>query len=102
MLTLGSATSEVRSLALSPTTSPAKAQWNGSPIWCTTRPSTRSGRSRRVTIARASIRLRAVRTVTQPPCTMPRSAASSGLSSTNISGCSSLSQLLNRLIGPLR
>ena len=102
MLTFGSATSEVRSLALSPTTSPAKAQWNGRPIWCTTRPSTRSGHSRRVTMARASIRPRAVSTVIQPPCTMPRSAASSGLSSTNISGCSSLSQLLNRLIGPLR
>jgi hypothetical protein len=33
---------------------------------------------------------------------MPRSAASSGLSSTNISGYNSLSQELNRLIGPLR
>ena len=47
-------------------------------------------------------RPRAERTVSQPPCVMPCSAASSGLSSTNISGCSSLSQLLNRLIGPLR
>src|SRR5262249_26013006 len=31
MLTLGSATSEVRSLALPPTTSPANAQWKGRP-----------------------------------------------------------------------
>ena len=61
-----------------------------------------SGRNRRVTIARASIRPRADSTVNQPPCTMPRSAANSGLSSTNISGCNSLSQLLKRLIGPLR
>ena len=53
-----------------------------------------SGLSRRVTIARASIAPRGERTVSQPPCSMPRSAASSGLSSTNISGCSSLSQLV--------
>ena len=102
MLTLGSATSEVRSLALPPTTSPANAQWKGRPIWCTVRPSISKGRNRRVTIARAAMRPRADSTVTQPPCSMPRSAASSGLSSTNISGCSSLSQLLKRLIGPLR
>ena len=57
-------------------------------------PRSRSGRSRRVTIARASIRPRADCTVSQPPWTMPRSAASSGLSSTNISGCNSLSQLV--------
>ena len=50
--------------------------------------------SRRVTIARASIAPRGERTVSQPPCSIPRSAASSGLSSTNISGCSSLSQLV--------
>src|SRR5258707_942506 len=41
MLTLGSATSDVRSLALQPTTSPAKAQWNGMPTWWTMRPSMR-------------------------------------------------------------
>ncbi len=102
MLTLESATSEVKSLALPPTTSPAKPQWNGSPTWWTVRPSTVSGLIRRVTMARASMRPRADSTVSQPPWTMPRSAASSGPSSTNISGWSSLSHALNRLIGPLR
>ena len=66
------------------------------------RPSIISGRIRRVTMARAWIRPRIVRTISQPPWMIPRSTASSGLSSTNISGCNSLSQLLNRLIGPLR
>ena len=56
-----------RELRFEPTTSPAKAQWNGRPIWWTTRPSTAKDRSRRVTIARASISPRAVRIVIQPP-----------------------------------
>ena len=55
-----------------------------------------------VGIARASIVPRALRTVSQPPCSIRFSAASSGESSTNISGCNSFSQLLKRLIGPER
>ena len=102
MLVFCSQTREVRSLALPPTTCPANPQWNGRPTWWTTRPLTMSGRILLVTIARTSMRPRAELTVTQPPWTIPRSAASSGLSSTNISGCNSLSQELNRLIGPLR
>ena len=102
MLVFCSQTREVRSLALPPTTCPANPQWNGRPTWWTTRPLTMSGRILLVTMARTSMRPRAVLTVTQPPWTIPRSAASSGLSSTNISGCNSLSQELNRLIGPLR
>ena len=43
-----------------------------------------------------------LQTTNQLPCSMPFSAASSGLISTNISGCSSFNQLLNRLMGPLR
>src|SRR5436305_86098 len=66
MLTFGSLTSEVRSLAVAPTLSPAKLQWIGRPIWWTTRPPTTSGPSRRVTRARASMAPRGVRTVTQP------------------------------------
>src|SRR4051794_29016139 len=61
----------------------------GRPIWCTRRPSTVSGRSRSVTITRASIAARAVTIVAQPACSSPRSAASSGLTSTNGSGWSS-------------
>ena len=53
-------------------------------------------------MARASIAPRGLLTTTQSPCSMPRSAASSGLISTNMAGCSSLSQLSKRLIGPLR
>ena len=64
------------------------------------RPSICSGRSRRVTFARASISPRSVSTVSQPPSSIPRSAASSGSSSTNISGCSSASHGRLRLIGP--
>ena len=49
----------------------------------------RSGRSRSVTSTRASIAVRAVTIVAQPPLTSPRSAASSGDTSQNISGCNS-------------
>ena len=44
MLTFCSATREVRSLALPPTTWPAYPQWNGRPTWWITRPPTMSGR----------------------------------------------------------
>ncbi len=50
---------------------------------------TRSGRTRSVTSTRASIAARAVTSVAQPPCSSPRSAASAGPTSQNISGCSS-------------
>ena len=62
----------------------------------------RSGCMRGVTIALASIAPRWLVTTTQSPCAMPRSAASAGHISTNIAGCNSFSQLLKRLIGPLR
>jgi hypothetical protein len=61
-----------------------------------------TGFSRGVTSARASIAPRGVLTTTQSPLATPRSPASSGLISTNISGWSSPSQLSKRLIGPLR
>ena len=48
-----------------------------------------AARIRSVTSTRASIAARAVTIVAQPPCSRPRSAASSGLTSQNISGCSS-------------
>ena len=55
---------------------------------------------RSVTLARASISARSVTIVIQPPSSMPRSAASSGSSSANISGWSSESQGSVRLIPP--
>ena len=55
---------------------------------------------RSVTFARASISARSVTMVIQPPSSMPRSAAISGSSSANISGCSSASQGRLRLIAP--
>ena len=53
-----------------------------------------------MTFARASISARAVTIVIQPPSSIPRSAASCGSISANISGCSSTSQGNVRLIPP--
>ena len=58
------------------------------------------GRMRRVTRTRASISPRAVRMVAQPPFVNLRSAASSGDTSQNISGCNSDSQEIQRLMPP--
>ena len=60
----------------------------------------RSGRIRSVTRARASISARSVSITIQPPSSIPRSAASSGSISANISGCSSASHGRLRLIAP--
>ena len=48
-----------------------------------------NGAMRSVTMTRPSIALRMVTTVIQPPCSRPRSRASAGEISQNISGCSS-------------
>jgi hypothetical protein len=60
----------------------------------------RSGRIRSVTSTRASISPRKVVIVAQPPLVSPRSAASSGETSQNISGCSSESQVSQRDMAP--
>jgi hypothetical protein len=87
--TFGSSVIPIRSLAESPVTRPSLPQWYGIQIWWITRPSMRSGVSRSVTITLASIAARAVTMCAQPRWARPRSAASSGDTSTNISGCSS-------------
>ena len=76
-------------------------QCHGTEIWCTIPPSTRSGPTRRVTFARASISPRSVAITIQPPSSMPRSAASTGSISAKSSGCSSASHGRLRLIGPV-
>ena len=60
----------------------------------------RSGVSRSVTITCASIAARPVTMCAQPMCSSPRSAASSGDTSTNISGCSSDRYASCRLMPP--
>ena len=55
---------------------------------------------RSVTMTRASIDERAVVTVAQPACSSPRSVASSGDTSQNISGCSSDRYGSHRLMPP--
>lgn len=57
-------------------------------------------RIRSVTSTRASIAARGETIVAQPPLTRPRSAASSGETSQNISGCSSARYDDQRLIPP--
>src|SRR5205085_2542459 len=89
MCTFGSSAMCARSLAAPPVVSPREPQWYGSPTWCVMRPFTRTGRTRSVTRTRASIAARAVAIVAQPPCSRPRSRASSGCTSTNIAGWSS-------------
>lgn len=64
------------------------------------RPSTRSGVSRSVTSTLASMAARAVTRWAQPRFVSPTSAANSGDTSTNISGCSSASGRTMRLIAP--
>src|SRR5436190_5504971 len=78
MCTFGSSAMCDRSFAAPPVVRPRWPQWYGSPTWCTTRPSTRTGRTRSVTSTRASIAARAVTTCAQPPCVRPRSRARSG------------------------
>ena len=62
MNTFGSATTPIRSLTTSPVVSPVWPQWYGIQIWCTTRPSTRSGAIRSVITTRASTAVRLVMT----------------------------------------
>ena len=100
MSTFGSSVMPNRSFAESPVTRPSLPQWYGIQIWCTTRPSIRSGVSRSVTSTFASIAARAVTTCAQPRWSSPRSPASSGDTSTNISGCSSDRYANCRLIPP--
>ncbi len=83
-----------------PATGPPKPQCQGSATWWTIRPSIFSGRMRSVTFARASISARGVEIVIQPPSSMPRSRASTGSISANISGCSSSSHGRLRLMPP--
>src|SRR2546423_2128 len=89
MCTFGSSAMWARSLAEPPVVRPREPQWYGSPTWWWTRPLIRTGRTRSVTRTRASIAARAVTIVAQPPCSRPRSRASSGCTSTNIAGWSS-------------
>src|SRR6266852_3277799 len=100
MLTLGSPTSAVRWFTTSPVTTPSQPQCHGMPTWCTTLPAMRNGRSRRVTSALARISARGVAINTQSRLWIPFSVASSGESSMNSSGCSSVSQGFHRLIAP--
>src|SRR5687767_8045012 len=100
MWALGSSTTANRSLAASPVESPRLPQWYGSPTWCSSRPWTTSGAMRSVTNTRASMAARTVVTVAHPPLTRPRSAASAGLTSQNMAGCSSDSTPRNRLMPP--
>src|SRR6266850_1876292 len=102
MLTLGSPTSAVRWFTTSPVTTPSQPQCHGMPTWCTTLPAMRNGRSRRVTSALARISARGVAIVTQSRLWIPFSVASSGESSMNSSGCSSVSQGFHRLMAPAR
>ena len=101
MLTLGSATMLGQFVRL-----PARRFAAEAPVETADRsgercvPRSPAGGMRRVTIARHSRMPRALRTSMKSACVMPFSAASSGEISANISGCSSFSQLLNRLIGP--
>ena len=89
MCVLRSSTSLRSSLAASPVTSPLAPQWIGTLTWWTSCPPTMSGLTRFVTSTRVSIAARAVTIVAQPVCSSPRSAASSGPTSMNSSGCSS-------------
>ena len=89
MCTFGSSTIANRSFAESPFEYPLNPQWYGRPTWCSLRPWTVSGATRSVTITRASTAVRAVMIVAQPPCSSPRSAASSGPISQKNSGWSS-------------
>ena len=101
METLGSPLSAPRSFAADPRSGPAKPQCHGNATWWTTRPSTRSGFMRPVTSARASISARGETIVIQSPSSTPRSRASTGSISANISGCSSASHGTVRLIPPV-
>ena len=98
--TFGSIVTLTRSLTESPVLSPLPPQWYGSPTCSTRRPATRNARSRSVTSTRASIAAREVMIVAQPPFSRPRSAASVGETSQNISGCSSERNGNVRLIPP--
>ena len=91
MCTLGSSATPSRSLAASPdtTASPPTPQWYGRPTVCTTWSPARIGRMRSVTSTRASMAARGLTMVAHPPFSSPRSSASSGETSQNISGCSS-------------
>ena len=59
-----------------------------------------NGFIRSVTSTLASIAVRVVTIVAQPPCSRPRSRASRGETSQNIEGCSSLRYGSVRLIPP--
>src|SRR5882724_1415724 len=102
MVTFGSATIEVSSFTTSPVTTPSQPQCQGMPTWWITRPPMRNGRSRRVTRAFARIEARGVVIRTQSVLPIPFSPASSGLSSMNSSGISSVSQGFHRLMAPAR
>ena len=79
---------------------PFGPQWYGSPTCSTKRSPSRSERIRSVTSTRASIAVRAVTMVAQPPFSRPRSRASRGETSQNGSGCSSARYGSVRLIPP--
>ena len=100
--TLGSRVRPSRSLAESPltTASSPTPQWYGRPIWCTVCPRTTSGVIRSVTSTRTSIAARGETIVAQPYGSSPHSAASSGETSQNISGCSSERYGSHRLMPP--
>src|SRR5690606_4096813 len=100
LCTLGSRDTLISALAAPPVVSPFGPQCQGSPIWCTVRPPTCKGRMRCVTSTLPSIALRAVMTVAQSMCLSPRSAASSGDTSTNIAGASSDRWCSQRLMPP--
>src|SRR5919106_833973 len=100
--TLGSPTSEESSLTTSPVEMPSYPQCHGIPTWWIVLPSIRKGRSRRVTRALARIVARGLVIFTQSRLAMSLSRASSGLSSMNSSGCSSVSHGFQRLIAPAR
>ena len=101
MDTFGSATNAIRSLTTSPRTSPMLPQWYGSRSGGRSRRRSRSGRdAARVTSTRP--RSRRARCGSSPSrrCSSPRSAASSGETSQNISGCSSASHGSQRDMPP--
>ena len=92
MLTLPSPTIAERVLAGSPSARPCQPKCHGIPTRWTVCPASFRTGIREVTSTRASTSPRAVRSVAQPPFSIPVSAASAGLISTNPSGWSSASQ----------
>lgn len=89
MCEFGSSTTDDNSLAASPVLNPLGPQWYGRPTWCTMRSATLSGVILSVTRTRASITARGLTMVAHSPLVSPRSSASSGDTSQNISGCNS-------------